>query len=75
MTVTSNPKPEFVKIFLPGETPWARIIQCISDDRLIVSIDNDLVNTCVHGFSYGDEVVVCRVEDSDGWAPDGVTGQ
>ena len=48
-----------VKIFLPGESPWAEVVQELSDLMLLVRINNHLVNTGYgHPFKLGDVVRV-----------------
>lgn len=56
---------ESVKIFMPGESPWAEVEEIISDTELRVRIDNYLVCTGYgHPFKYNDVVrVELRVQD------------
>lgn len=57
---------EHVKIFLPGESPWATIVSAHEDGRLAVRIDNHLIGT-LHGYKYGDVVTVER-ETTQDWS-------
>lgn len=61
-----------VKVWLPGETPWATVYSILSDGRWVGDINNDLVNTAQHGISFGDRIVF-RLEKHDHvslWVPD-----
>ena len=40
---------ETVKVWLPGESPWAECVAVLGDGSWIGRLDNDLVNTVQHG--------------------------
>lgn len=63
---------EMAKVWLPGETPWAECMGTKPNGTWIGRLDNDLVNTAVHGFKFND-VVTFRREIEGGielWVPD-----
>ena len=54
--MTVNPEAgQFIKVFLPGESPWATVVSAHEDGRVAARIDNDLVGG-LHGYVYGDVV-------------------
>jgi len=69
----SDEEPQFIKVLLPGEAVWGRVLKEISRDNLLIEIDNDLVNSDGHGFSCGDLVVVTPVANTENWEPAGVS--
>lgn len=42
-----------IKVWLPGESPWAVVIGWVDGDRILARIENDLV-AIGHGYKYGD---------------------
>lgn len=45
---------ETVKVWLPGETPWAECVAVNPDGSWLGRIDNDLVCTAKHGLKLND---------------------
>lgn len=43
-----------VKVWLPGESPWAIVLAPLPDGRLLARINNDLMNSQAHGYQFGD---------------------
>lgn len=68
-----NDDNEFIKVFLPGESPWVKFVRATSDNTFVGRIDNHLVNTENHGYKFGDEVEFCRKDygDVQCWEPVG----
>lgn len=51
---------DFIKIRIPGETPWGIVTAVLGDGRVMVRIDNQTAGSSLHGHEYGDVVtVVC----------------
>ena len=46
---------EYIKVSLPGETPWALVTEPIREDAVRARIDNHLVSD-LHDFEYGQVV-------------------
>lgn len=42
------------KVHLPGEWPWAQVIERRADGTILARIGNHPVYPHLHGFSYGD---------------------
>lgn len=57
---------DYLKVFLPGEIPWATIVSIHEDGRLAARLDNYPVCTHMHGYKYGD-VVTFKKRTGDGW--------
>lgn len=55
-----------VKIYMPGESPWTRVIKQLEGNRAVVRIDNDLVSD-LHGYKCGDLVTVEWIEKGGCW--------
>ena len=49
MSKTTPSVGEAVKVWLPGESPWAECVAVLADGSWIGRLDNDLVNTVQHG--------------------------
>ncbi len=60
---------DFVKVILPEERPWAMVRIVHTQDNIEAVLDNFLVATDVHGYSYEDVIVLKRKPDSDFWLP------
>jgi hypothetical protein len=43
-----------VKVWLPGESPWAIVLAALPDGRLLARLNNELVNSAEHGYRFGD---------------------
>lgn len=56
---------DLVKIRLIGERFWVKISSVRKSAGIYGIIDNHLVNTEEHGYSYGDEVVFSKSEILD----------
>lgn len=61
---------DFVKVWLPGESPWVEC-QGIGDGWMVGRIDNYLVNEKRHRFKYSDLVLFTLVDGI--WQPKGDT--
>lgn len=59
---------ECIKVRLPYESPWARVIKRNANGTILCVIDNDLCATDKHGLKYKDEITVRCV----GQRPDGI---
>ncbi len=55
-----------IKVFLPGESPWATVVSVHEDGRLVARIDNHPVCTNMHGYSHGD-LATFEKRIGDGW--------
>jgi hypothetical protein len=44
---------DHVKVFMPGESPWAIITATLPDGRIMARVDNHTVGD-MHGYKYGD---------------------
>ena len=55
---------EPVKVFIPGESPWALPIKT-ELPFMQARIDNHPVNTAQHGIEYGDVVTFIRATNGD----------
>lgn len=54
---------EDVKVWLPGESPWAIVLAELPDGRLLARINNDLMKSCEHGYQFGD-VATFEIEET-----------
>lgn len=52
-----------VKVWLPGESPWVIVLAVLPDGRLLARLNNDLVNSQVHGYQFGD-VATFEIEET-----------
>jgi hypothetical protein len=52
-----------IKVWLPGESPWAVVLARLSDSKVIAQLNNDLVNSSHHGYQYGD-VAVFEIDET-----------
>lgn len=46
----------FLKVHLPGESPWVEFIKMTGEKSFVGKINNHLVNTEIHGIIFDDEV-------------------
>ena len=60
---------DFVKVILPEERPWAMVQVVYTKDKVKAFLDNVLVATDIHGYSYGDVIVLKRESESNLWSP------
>ena len=47
----------YIKVWLPGETPWAKVTAIHKDGTVDAMIDNHLLCTEQHGYRFGE--VLC----------------
>lgn len=70
-TAALLPKPgNYIKLLLPGETPWALVLR-VTGGRVLVAIDNRLLSP-LHGWNHGDMILVEKGSDKLGpnlWVP------
>lgn len=55
---------QHIKVFLPGESPWAIVTAVPSNGRVVARIDNHPVGN-LHGYKYGD-VATFHVDEEYG---------
>lgn len=56
-----------VKVFLPGESPWAIVTAVLPDGRIMARLNNDLVRAKLHGSKFGD-VATFERETTPEWS-------
>ena len=57
-------KGDDIKIHLPGEWVWGRVIDQVEDGRVAVMLDNHPACADMHGYKHGDVVTVFRREET-----------
>ena len=58
---------DIAKVTLPGETPWAEVVEVISARRFVGAICNHCLLVEEHGYDYQDELVFQVIEDEERW--------
>lgn len=58
-----------IKVFIPGESPWAIVVATEDDGRVAARFDNHLVasDMGLHGYKYGDVATFERTGEYQNW--------
>lgn len=57
---------EIIKVFLPGESPWAIVVSVHEDGRVAARLDNSPVSD-LHGYRFGDVVTFEKNTEFNTW--------